>query len=82
MSDQLLTYYSFLHKTGKWWRKLWVHILNMLVLNAYILNKKFGSKKLSHSDYCEYIAEYLIWQTNRLATVDLENCDINDRLIG
>ena len=83
LSDQLLTYYSFLQKTGKWWRKLWVHMLNMLVLNVYILNKKFGERKLSNSDYREYIAEYLICQSNRTYTcVDTDNFQQCDRLVG
>ena len=83
LSDQLLTYYSFLRKTGKWWRKLWVHVLNMLVLNAYILNKKFGERKLSHSDYREYIAEYLLRQANRTYDcVDNNNFLQCDRLVG
>ena len=54
-------------------------MLNMLVLNAYILNKKFGERKLSHSDYREYIAEYLIRQSNRtyscFDTDNLLQCD-------
>lgn len=60
LSDQLMTYYSFLRKSCKWWRKLFVHILNMLILNAYILNKKFGTRKMNHSEYREHLAAYLI----------------------
>ena len=56
-SDQLMTYYHFLRKSSKWWRKLWVHMLNMVVMNAYILYTKFGSGKImSHNDYREVIA--------------------------
>ena len=55
----------------------------MLVLNAYILNKKFGERKLSHSDYREYIAEYLIHQSNRTdACVDTDNFLQCDRPVG
>ena len=83
LSDQLMTYYSFLRKTSKWWRKLWIHILNMLVLNAYILNKKFGEKKLSHSDYREYIAGYLIRKANKeTGAIDMQNILVCDRLVG
>ena len=32
----------------------------MVVLNSYILNKKFGVNKLTHTGYREYIANYLI----------------------
>ena len=42
LSDQLLNYYSFLRKSTKWSRKLLIHQLNLLILNAYILNKNYG----------------------------------------
>ena len=32
----------------------------MILLNAYILNKKYGNNKLSHDDYMHHIASYLI----------------------
>ena len=35
------------------------HILNMILLNAYILNKKYSNNKLSHDDYIHHIADYL-----------------------
>ena len=39
----------------------------MVILNAYILNRIYGNKKMSHSAYREYIAQYLI--TTSLETV-------------
>ena len=59
-SDQLMSYYSFLQKSIKWWMNLFIHLLNMLLLNAHILNSKYGCKKLDHQAYMEYIANYLI----------------------
>ena len=47
LNDQLLTYYSFLRKSAKWSCKLIIHMFNMVVLNAYILNKYYGTEKLS-----------------------------------
>ena len=44
----------------KWSQKLFFHFLNMVILNAYLLNKKFGKKKVSKHDYIEYIANYLV----------------------
>ena len=32
----------------------------MVLLNSYLLNKKFGKRKLSKHDYIEYIANYLV----------------------
>ena len=50
--DQLMSYYSFLHKSVKWWRKVFFWILEVAVVNAYIIYKelalKQGDKPLSH----------------------------------
>ena len=32
----------------------------MVILNSYLLNKKFGRRKLRKHDYIEYIANYLV----------------------
>ena len=60
LSDQYMAFHMNLLKSMKWWRKLFFHLFNMVLLNAYILNKKYGSMKLSHSKYMEYIANYMI----------------------
>ena len=59
-SDQLISYCSFLWKYIKWWKKLFIHLLNMFLLNAHILNSKYGCKKLDHQGYMKYMANYLI----------------------
>ena len=38
--DQMMSYYSFLHKSIKWWRKVFFWIVEMIVVNAYIIHKK------------------------------------------
>ena len=48
LADQLMTSYSFLRCNLKWWRKLFFHLLLLLLNNAYILNKKFGNVSLNH----------------------------------
>ena len=35
--DQLMSYYSFLHKSVKWWRKVFFWITEMCVVNSYII---------------------------------------------
>ena len=66
-SDNLLAHYLAL-KSLKWYRKLLLHLINMVVLNLYILNKKYGVKKMTHSSYRECIAKYLL--TTSLATAN------------
>ena len=48
LADQLMTSYSFLRCNLKWWRKLFFHLLLLLLNDAYILNKKFGNVSLNH----------------------------------
>lgn len=60
LSDQMMTYYSFLRKSLKWSRKLLIHLMNMLIMNAFILNKKFGRTKLSHEEYRDELVRFLI----------------------
>jgi len=60
LGDQLMAYYSILRRSVKWWRKLFIHLLNMIIHNAYVLNKKFGSSKLEHDEYRDAIVQYLL----------------------
>ena len=64
-SDHMISMYETL-KSIKWYRKLMLHLINMVVLNAFILNKKCGTQKMLHSAYQEFIA-------NDLITISLEN---------
>ena len=43
--DQLMSYYSPLRKTLKWYRKVVLQHLDMAMVNAYILYKKLGGSK-------------------------------------
>ena len=62
LSDQLLYYYyfSFPRKGTKWSRKLLIHMFNLVILNAYILKKHYGCKKLTHYEYRDKIVKYLL----------------------
>ena len=45
LTDQFLQYYSFLHKSVKWSKIFFVNCLNMVILNAHILHKKYLDSK-------------------------------------
>ena len=47
-TDQVLQCYSFLHKNVKWSKTFFVNCLNMFILNAYILHKKYSDSKIMH----------------------------------
>ena len=48
----MMSYYSFLHKSVKWWRKVFFWMLEVAVVNAYIIYKdlalKRGERPISH----------------------------------
>jgi hypothetical protein len=51
VADHMLQYYSVFRKTNKYWRKLFFHLLNMIITNAWLLYKKYGHNRaeMSHS---------------------------------
>ena len=85
-SDNFLSHYVTL-KCFKWSKKLLLYFISMIILNAHILYQKYGTKKMSHSAYREYIAQYLITTsletvtcTKRKAPVRIDNTEM--RLSG
>ena len=40
--DQLMAYYSFLHKSVKWWQKIWLLEVMVMVINTYIIYKELA----------------------------------------
>ena len=50
--DQLMSYFSFLHKSVKWWRKVFFWMVEVAVVNSYILYKQTmvqqGNRPLTH----------------------------------
>lgn len=61
--DQYTSYYSFLHKSVKWWRKVFFWILEVAVVNAYIIYKNLatatGQKPMKHSGFRRVLINYL-----------------------
>ena len=47
----------------------------MVVLNSYILNRKYGDKQMTHTSYMEYIANYLI-------STSVENAQLLRKIIA
>ena len=60
LSDQLLNYFTFLRKSTKWSRKLLIHLFNLVILNAYILNKHYGLKKMTQDEFRGFLVKYLL----------------------
>jgi hypothetical protein len=43
VNDQICQYYEVLRKCVKWWKTLFFHLFNMLLVNVYILHRKYGN---------------------------------------
>ena len=61
--DQLASYYSFLHKSVKWWRKVFFWAMEVAVVNSYIIYKEHMSshsqRPMQHSQYRRKLVEEL-----------------------
>jgi hypothetical protein len=54
-SDQMLSHYSFERKT-KLWRKLFFHLLDLILINAQMLHNKSSKKNASLEIFYEKVA--------------------------
>ena len=61
--DHLMSYYSLLHKSVKWWRKVFFRVLEVTVVNAYIIYKMLvvrrKEKLMSHRAFRRQLIESL-----------------------
>ena len=58
--DQLLTYNNFLRKTVKWSLKLNLHLINLCLVNAWIIFRKFANERIGHDDFRGKIVDSLL----------------------
>ena len=59
LSDQLATYEAFIHAFLKWYKKVGFHLINLCIVNAYILYKRLNEKPKSHSKFRRTLAKEL-----------------------
>jgi len=60
--DQFLSYYGFTRRTNKWWKRVFFHLLDTAVVNAYILHtqKQSTERKLTHVQFRIQLAKELL----------------------
>jgi hypothetical protein len=63
-SEQMMSYYTFTRKTGKWWKKLFFHQFDLAVVNARILRNKSCKEKMSLEIFYDKVAEGLLASTD------------------
>nr|XP_022902544.1 piggyBac transposable element-derived protein 4-like [Onthophagus taurus] len=70
--DQMLSYYPCVQKTMRWYKKIFIHVLQMSVINSYILYKKYsGNRSKSIYEYRLALLESLLPKVVPKATVTL-----------
>lgn len=65
--DQMLAYYPSERKTLRWYKKLGVHLLSMMLLNSYFLFKQATQQKMSFYDYRLKIIKTLLSRKPKVA---------------
>ena len=60
IADQLVTYYGFSHCSRKWWKRDFFHLLEVCMVNAYIMYSSKNHKKLTHLDFVITVSRQLI----------------------
>jgi len=61
-ADRMANNYTATRRTWKWTKKLFFHLLDLAILNSYILISSCGGKKIAHRDFrLILIREMLAW---------------------
>ncbi|KAI2652456.1 PiggyBac transposable element-derived protein 4 [Labeo rohita] len=66
LSDQLLQYYTAQHKTMKWYRKIFLHFLDIAATNTFIVHKELYGN-LSHKEFMEQLIAELCGVSQKTA---------------
>ena len=59
-ADQLVLYYRYAHRSTKWWKRVFFHMLDLTLVNAHILYNTTNSTKQSQLDFRIAVAEGLL----------------------
>jgi hypothetical protein len=70
LNDQVLQYYEVIRKSVKWSTKLFFHLFNMMLVNAFVLFKKSGinvsNKKKAHMIFRQSVIKALLQESEDL----------------
>lgn len=58
--DQLLSYYSCEHKTMRWYKKIIIHIIQICLVNAFLLYRKINNSTIELYDFRKGILQNLL----------------------
>jgi hypothetical protein len=78
----MLSHCSFERKTIKWWKKLFLHLFNLVVVSAHILRDKTSKKKISLEIFYDKVAEGLLANAGMEIKVQSHCSSPAGRLVG
>lgn len=58
-SNQLISYYELNRRTIKWWKRIFFHLVDMSIVNSWILYKLKTNKKISQLEFRMKIIEHI-----------------------
>ena len=59
--DQMIMYYGFSHRSVKWWKRVFFHLLDVALVNSYILYKTANaSSKMTQLNFRLSVAKSLV----------------------
>lgn len=62
--DQLLSYYSCEHKTLRWYKKVIIHVIQICLVNAFLLYRKINNSNIELHSFRKDILENLLHLPN------------------
>ena len=65
-SDQLVLYYRYSHRSRKWLKRVFCHLLYLAIVNASILYNSVAEKSLTQLDFCLSLVASLLEGHKRL----------------
>ena len=77
LSDQLIHYYTTQHKTVRWYRKIFLHFLDIAATNAYLLHKalmqNMHKDNMTHKAFLEELTAQLCGVTMKTEKAPVKN---------
>ena len=60
IGDQMVLYYGFFHRSLKWWKRVFFHLLDVTLVNSHILYNISSGSKTTHLDFRLSVAKGLL----------------------
>ena len=60
IGDQLVLYYGYAHRSIKWWKRVFFHLIDLALVNSHILYNACTGNKLTQLDFCIAVARDLL----------------------